>query len=425
MSPEPAPSRNPKPPRPVREFPIYLGTVGLYFFAFGLQFVLFPSLVTFVLEASPAEVGLAQMTLTGPMVVFLLWGGVLAERVRVGPALGALQALFAVPALALAGIAAIGGLNLGWAIAYAFAMGTLAAFMLPIRDAALNGVIERDRARGHGMALPKAAAATTAVQIGAQILGILVAQLAGAAPGPFFAVLALAMAVSALFALRLQAPPPPGAGRSVASAFGDVKAGLAHAFKNQVMGPMLWSAAFVGVFVIGTFQVLFPLIVRETYGGGPGEQSQRLSALFACFWGASFVSAVALSRLPPLERPGRALLVSHMIGAGALATFAVDKPFWVFCVIVGGWGLACGVAMSMSRTITQTASEPAYLGRVLATYSLGFMGGAPIGSAISGFAAGELGARPAALIPAVGLLVATVLLAVLSPIWRLDGRGKT
>jgi hypothetical protein len=55
---------------------------------------------------------------------------------------------------------------------------------------------------------------------------------------------------------------------------------------------------------------------------------------------------------------------------------------------------------------------------VLAVYSMGFMGGAPIGSAIVGFAASELGPRTAALIPGLGLAAAALALALLTPLWR-------
>jgi MFS family permease len=181
---------------------------------------------------------------------------------------------------------------------------------------------------------------------------------------------------------------------------------------------MLIYAAYIGVFVNGSFQVLFPLIIREAYGGTDQSQAARLGALFATFWGASFVSAVVLSRLKPLARPGRALLASHLISAAALFTFAVHKPFLWFVGIVVLWGLAAGVTISMSRTIVQGAADQQFLGRVLAVYSMGFMGGAPIGSALVGFVASELGPREAALIPAIGLALASVALAVLTPLWR-------
>ncbi|MBU6406679.1 MAG: MFS transporter [Alphaproteobacteria bacterium] len=407
------------------EMPLYLWLVGLYFFAFGLQFALYPSLVTFILKASPLEVGWAQMAISAPMAVFLIWGGVLADRVRAGPALAALQVCFALPAFGLAAALAAGIASYPLVIVYALCMGTAAAFMLPVRDAALNGVVARDAARGKTITIGSAAAAVTAVQIGAQILGILAAQNAGAAPAPYFVLLGVSVLLAAGVALRLRAPSPPAQGTSLASALRDIQDGFAYALKSPVMGPMLWSAAYVGVFVIGSFQVLFPIIIRDAYGGTPAQQSELLAVLFAIFWCASFVSAALLSRLPPVGRPGMALIVSHMIGGMALVSFAANKPFWIFGVIVGVWGLASGVAISMSRTITQSAASPTFLGRVLAIYSLGFFGGAPIGSAITGLAADLWGPQTAALIPGLGIIAAALVLAMASPIWRIDAQLQT
>lgn len=404
--------------RRVVELHLYYVLVGSYFFAFGIQFVLFPSLVTFVLAEPPARVGLAQSALSAPMFCLLLFGGLLAERAKAGPTLALLHMLFAAASLALAAIMTAGLLTYEALIGYGMAVGACAAFLMPVRDAALSGVIAREAARGRHTPIATAAATTTAVQIGAQICGILFARTAGASPAPFLLAQALALALAAALALGLRAPKPEGHERTFIAAVRDMRDGLVYAFKNPIMSPMLISAAYTGVFVIGSFQVLFPLIVREAYGGGPDEQASRLGALFACFWSASFVSAVILSRLKPLNRPGRALIASHLVGAAALITFAFDKPFWLFASIVLAWGLAAGVAISVSRTIVQGAAGPKFLGRVLAVYSMGFMGGAPIGSALVGFAASEMGPRAAALIPGLGLAAAALALALTTPLWR-------
>ena len=303
-------------------------------------------------------------------------------------------------------------------VAYAVLVGFCAALLMPVRDAALNGVIDREAARGRHTPIATAAAMTTAVQIGAQIAGIVVARSAGADPGPYLALQAAVLFIGAIVALGIGGRKPTGHERTLIGALRDVREGFAYAFRNDVMSPMLMSAAYVGVFIIGSFQVLFPLIVRDAYGGGATMQASRLATLFACFWGASFLSAVLLSRLKPLRQPGRALLASHIVSAAALMTFAWEKPFPVFAGVVFVWGLAAGVAISMSRTIVQSAAEPRYLGRVLAVYSMGFMGGAPIGSAAVGFAAQELGPRTAALIPGMGLAAAALALAALTPLWR-------
>lgn len=399
----------------VSELYLYYGIVALYFFAFGMQFVLFPSLVAFFLDATPAGVGLAQSALSAPMFCLLLFGGLLAERSRAGMTMARLNVVFASASLVLSYIVASGRLSYAILIGYAVLVGACAAFMMPVRDAALNGVIAREAALGRHTPIATAAAATTAVQIGAQIAGILVASLAGANPAPYIALQALVLALGAVVSLGIQAPKPTGHERTIVGALRDMRDGLAYSFRNQVMGPMLISAAYVGVFVIGSFQVLFPLIVRDVYGG---DEQTQLGILFASFWGASFVSAVILSRVKPLARPGRALIISHLVSAGMLATFAWSKPFLAFAAIVSLWGLAAGVAISMSRTITQSAAEPRYLGRVLAVYSMGFMGGAPIGSALVGFVAHEWGGQAAALIPAAGLALAAIALAMLTPLAR-------
>ncbi|MEZ5995996.1 MAG: MFS transporter [Hyphomonadaceae bacterium] len=401
----------------VSELHLYYTLVALYFFAFGMQFVLFPSLVAFFLDASPAGIGLAQSALSAPMFCFLLFGGLLAERARAGPTLAKLNLAFAFMSLGLGAVIRYDALSYSILIGYAVIVGGCAAFMMPVRDAALNGVLAREAERGRHTPIATAAAVTTAVQIGAQIAGILVARSAGAHPAPFLALQALALTLGAAVCLGIRAPKPHGHERSIQGALRDMRDGLLYAFRDPIMSPMLISAAYVGVFVIGSFQVLFPLVVRENYGGDSHQQAARLAALLAFFWSASFVSAVFLSRLKPLRRPGRALILSHLISAAALFSFAFHKPFDVLAGVVVGWGLAAGVAISMSRTIVQGAAGQQYLGRVLAVYSMGFMGGAPIGSAVVGFAAGQFGPAVAAATPAIGLAAAAAALALLTPLW--------
>ncbi|MGE3143675.1 MAG: MFS transporter [Hyphomonadaceae bacterium] len=402
------------------ELNVYYWLIALYFFAFGLQFILFPSIVTFVLQEGPARVGLAQTALSAPMFALLLIGGLVAERTRPARTLALLQASMAVASLGLAAIIFSGRLTYFTLLFYAVLVGSLAALLGPARDSALNGVVARVSSNGRGPSIAAAAAMTTSVQIGAQIGGIVVGRAAGAHPAPFLLLQAAVLLAAAGVALLLRAPRPARRGGTLKSALTDLREGLSYAFRNPVMGPMLISAAYSGVFIIGSLQVLFPLLIRENFGGSAHGQSNQLSTIFACFWAASFVSAVVLARAPPLLRPGRAMLASHMIGAVLLISFVFSMPFWVMALLALCFGLVAGVWISMSRTIAQSAAAPQYLGRVLAIYSMGFMGGAPIGSAVAGVAAMAVGPRWACLVPGLGLLAGAGALTLATSLWRLE-----
>ena len=84
------------------ELPAYLLIQCSWYMAFGLQMVLFPYLITNRLGLDGTELGLANMALSGPSVIFLLLGGVIAERSRSKPLLMILHFAAALPAAGLA-----------------------------------------------------------------------------------------------------------------------------------------------------------------------------------------------------------------------------------------------------------------------------------------------------------------------------------
>ncbi len=417
-----APPDAPAPRRTGGEFGAYLTMLTAYFVAFGMQMILFPYLVANVLEVSASEVGVAQVALQIPMLVLLLWGGLVAERLEPRRYLIILHVIGIAPPAILAGVIALDWLSYPLMLIYGLAMGSFAAMALPARDAALNGVVARDAALGRPISLQKAVTLATAAQLGGQLCGM---GLAGTASFtgvlPLIAVQCVAFAVASIaaFGLARRTKTVARAARGLKGALSDIADGVRFALGHPVMLPMILIAGYVGVFVIGSFSVLFPLIVRDSYGMG----AEGLSLAFVAFWSASFCSSVLLSRLKPLERPGRALLASQFAGAIALASFAIEKPFAGFLAVIVAWGLAAGVALSMSRTITQQEAEPAYLARVLSVYSLGFMGGAPIGAGAMGLLSEAFGPRTAALFPAAGLAIAIIWMAARTPIWTLTRKA--
>lgn len=414
------------------ELPAYLAIQATWFVAFGLQMVLFPYLITNKLGLGGTELGLANLALSGPSVIFLLLGGVVAERASGKSLLMILHLMAAVPAFALAFALASDQLTYPYMIAYGLALGTVGAFMMPARDSILNEVVERRVRVGSGVTLQQGIAFATLAQFAAQITGLTLGGYAdkmtkmpdwlggfGIGPIPSWTLMALQgaiVALGAVIAFFLARGRKIQTGRTgLGGAIGDIGEG----FKVVTGDAKLWAMTVlmfgVGVFVIGAFLVVLPIVNRDVYGlSGDGIRD-----MFVTFWLGAFVSSVALSLSRNIKRQGRVLLTAQLIGSLAILPMVTKVPHPVFLTIVFVWGLSGGVSIAMSRSIVQDAAPKEQLARVLSIYSLGFMAGAPIGAALMGWLVDVFGPHRIALVPALGMTAMIVWMVVRTPIWNL------
>ena len=75
--------------------------------------------------------------------------------------------------------------------------------------------------------------------------------------------------------------------------------------------------------------------------------------------------------------------------------------------------------MTMSRAIVQEAAPDTHRARIMSVYSLGMMGGMPIGSLLLCWCVGQFGARDAVLVPVFGMAVTASVLLLTSGLWGL------
>jgi len=422
------------------ELPAYLSVQSTWFIAFGLQMVLFPYLITNRLQLGGTELGLANLALSGPSVVFLLLGGVVAERAAGKPLLMVLHLLAALPSFLLAFVIANENIQLEFwhMIAYGVALGTVGAFMMPARDSILNEVVERRGRFGSRVTLQQGVAFATLAQFAAQITGLTLggyadkatnmpSWLGGFGIGPIASWQLLALqggivAMGAVLAFFLAKGRKVNTGRTgIGAAFGDI----AEGFKVVAGDPKLWGMTVlmfaVGIFVIGAFLVVLPIINRDVYGlSGDGIRD-----MFVTFWLGAFVSSVALSMFKAIKRQGRLLLTAQLLGSLAILPMMTHIPHWGFLVIVFVWGLSAGVSIAMSRAIVQDAAPKDQLARVLSIYQLGFMAGAPFGAAIMGGLVDAFGPYKIALVPALGMALTIFWVMLGTPIWNLKNQDHT
>ncbi len=403
--------------RALIELPAYMLVQVAWFTAFGMQMVIFPYLLKNVLDVSGTLLGVAQMALALPSVVFILIGGVLAERADGRSLLILFHLLASAPCIVLAMALRADNLSYWMMLGYAVGMGTIGAFMMPARDSILNEVVDRRRKCGSGVTLQQGVAFATLAQFAAQIIGLSVGGMAKpAGVWPLLAAQGAIVASGAIAAVFLQRGQMISTGRDgVGAVFGDILDGMRAVGKDPVLLSMVLSMFGVGVFVIGAFLVVLPIVNADVYHLNSGG----LRNIFVTFWAGAFCSSVAISRFRRLTRPGRLLLTAQFTGSAGILILVNGAPYWAFLSLVFVWGLAAGISIMMSRSIVQEAAPPDRLARVLSIYQLGFMGGAPIGAALMGIVADHAGPRLVILLPSVGMLAMIVAMALFTPIWRL------
>ena len=343
--------------------------------------------MTQVLHEPAARVGIAQMSLMAPALLFMLLGGTVADHGDARRILIRVHFLSALPPLVLAGIYLSGNLTYASLIVFALTMGTLSAFAIPARDSALTRV------------------------------GMLIAALAALTGTPALLIFQAAIMLTGLLASLKLTPLPPTNAVSTESRFAQIVDGIKTAAAVPIVATVIGLNFAVGLFYVGSFLVVLPLMIRDIYLTSAAEFTVKFAITNICFWGGTIVVNMALLRIGHIGHRGRMMMGSLASGLVMLALFHFPMPFWMICVLVFWWGMGAGTTMTMGRTIVQIAAPESHRARVLAAYQLGFSGGAPIGALTMGLLVGWLGIFDAVLVPStimVGILAA---LYFLSPIW--------
>lgn len=358
----------------------FLGLGASWFGAWGMQNVLFSWLVVGELGETAERAGLAHFGLVLPGLLFILVGGAAADRVDRRRLIAGLHAVWVLLILALAAAVFAGALTLALVIAYALCMGTVAAFANPARDAMLNDVA--------GANLLRAVVGVTLVQFAMSGVG---AGLGGVARyiGTESALVVQAVLLSAGVGIAFLLPRRASAGHGARAPIQlrEVGAGLVEVWQSPVLRPTWLLVILVGLFFMGPYNVVYPLLVRDYYQGDVGD----LSILMMTFPIGTVVVSLALLGRGRIRRKGRALAIAQAVAGLALVVIGLGGPFSV--AVAGGllWGLGGGVFMNAGRTIFQETAPLTHRARVLSVYAVGLIGAGTVGSPTAGVLAGWLG----------------------------------
>jgi len=334
------------------------------------------------LTHSGVAVGVAAALQFAPMLLGGAWGGLIADRLPKRRLLLATQTAMTVPALALFALTASGSIELWMLYSLIFARGAMNAIDHPARQAFVVEMVGPEHLV-NAVSL-NGALINAARTIGPALAGVLIATVGVAACFAVNAVSFAAMIVALRGMDRAALRPAPRAAREP----GQLRGALRYVAATPELRIPLTLMALVGTFTFN-FQVLLPLLATFTFDGGAGVYAAFTTAMGAGAIAGAIANG-ARTRVPPALLVGAALVFGGLtVGLAATPDAALATGA---LVLVG----AASVAFAASvNSFLQLAVAPAMRGRVMALYSIVFLGSTPIGAPLMGWLAGAAGPRAA------------------------------
>jgi len=342
-----------------------------------------------------------------PVLLFGTWGGLIADRFDNRRAQIWTQVAYCVLTLVLWGLVVTDVVEVWMVLAISFLLGVAFAIDMPVRQSFYLEMVGPED-------LTNAMSLNTATFTGTRIIGPVIAGviigLWGIAPAFLIDGLSYLAVIAALLAMRTGELRPR---EKVARASGQVRAGIRYVWETRALRlpMMLMLIVFLCAY---NFTVFMPLLALRTFGGGPATFGRML----AVFGVGSLAGALIMASRSSVASFPRMVVLAGAVGVLSILLAAAPNEATAFVVLplLGAAYIAFPIA---GNSTLQLTSSDQMRGRVMALYTVVFLGSTPIGGPIAGVVGEHLGAR-------VGLAAggAIALLAAMGATLVLDSKGK-
>jgi MFS family permease len=345
------------------------------------------------LTDSGIAVGLTTALQFLPMLLFGAWGGLLADRFPKRGLLMTTQALMALPALALFAVSSAGIVTPLMVYATVFARGAVNAVDNPTRQSFAIEMVGADRVV-NAVSLNSVLIQLARIA-GPGLAGVLIATVG---VEPCFAINAATFGVM-IFALWRMEPGALHAAPRVAREPGAVRAGLRHVAANRRLGVPLALMAVVGTLGYNFLTVL-PLLARFSFGGGATVYAALVSAMAV----GSVAGALATGAR---GHTSANVIAAAALGFGVFSLLAAAAPTLALeLALLAALGAATVTFAASINSYLQLEVRPDMRGRVMALYSILFLGSTAIGGPLTGWLSEAFDPRVALVLAGVSGLSA-------------------
>ena len=283
---------------PIRNLLFYMTGQASWYLSQGLQMVLFPTILILMLQISPSNYGLAQVSLLAPSIFLIVLGGTIADRTDTRILLFLVHLIATTPLFLILFAIYFNFLSFEVMIFYGLVMGCASAFALPSRESLLTSI-------SHGQ-IQRTVTIAMITQFSFQLIGMFLGGLAdNLGVLPLIIAQGLSLVVGAYFSLKLPKPKF----KKDPFKLNKIKNEMIEAFievkNSREILPVSLSMIMVGLCYMGNNLVTLPYITTERYGFG----STGFAIVSACFWTGTLFSNTILAIKKDIKNWGTALFI--------------------------------------------------------------------------------------------------------------------
>lgn len=346
-----------------------------------------------------------------PIILFMLIGGVIADRHDRRKLLTGSQYVQAFSAFVLAALLYWQKVEIWHIFALSFITGCGQAFGGPAYQSMLPSLVPRRD-------LPNAIALNSTQFNLSRVLGPTVGNIVLVAIGAAacFALNGLSFFIVVIALASLQLPPhiPPATKRAIGQ---DLKTGLSYMANNRLM-LTLTVLVFISTFLVMPVITLMPAFATNVLTEARWSSATRLAMLMACQGTGAIVGALVIGSLGRFRHMGVTLLGVQAMQGLLIAAFALSRSFPLSLGLLFVGGMFFMAVFSISFSIVQLSIPDELRGRVVSIYMVALRGGWPLGALVAGFFADRFTAPNVMVFN--GLLLTVVAITIFA-----SGKGRS
>ena len=316
-----------------------------------------------------------------PTLVLAPVAGVLVDRWNRHRLLLVTQVLSMVQSFALAGLSFAGIITVRDVLLLQMAQGIINAFDTPARQSFVVEMVE-DRAD-----LPNAIALNSSMVNLSRVIGPSIGGAIIAAVGEAWCFtidgLSYIAVIGSLLAMHVSRLPHPARTTKI---WGELVDGFRYVTGSPPIRSALLLLALVSTMGM-PYTVLMPAVARNVLHG----DSHTLGFLMTAAGLGALAGAFYLASRHTVLGLGRVIAIAAITFGVALVLFSFSRHFLLSLAILPVVGGGMIVTMASANTILQTIVEERLRGRMMAFFTMAFLGTAPIGSLIAGVVADRVG----------------------------------